>query len=391
MSDQSFLDWPFFNEEHRELAARLDRWAADHLPALTANEHDDLDGTCKAIVKALGDAGFTTYAVPASAGGHHDKLDVRSLCLIRETLARHNALSDFAFAMQGLGSGPVSLFGSEAQQADYLNAVASGDKIAAFALSEPDAGSDVAGMTCRARQDGDDWVLNGTKTWISNAGIADFYTVFARTNDAGGAKGISCFIVEAGSPGFEVTERIDLVAPHPLGTLTFTDCRIPAAQLVGTEGKGFAIAMATLDVFRSTVAAAALGMARRALDETLDYTAERNIYGGTLGELQLVQSKIGEMALGVDSSALMIYRAAWTKDCAAERVTREAAMAKYHATETAQQVIDAAVQLHGGKGVTKGYIVEALYRDIRALRIYEGASEVQTTIIARQTLANHAS
>lgn len=390
MSDQSFLDWPFFNGEHRELAARLDQWAYDHLPTVTANEHHDLDSTCKAIVKALGEAGFTTYAVPASAGGHHDKLDVRSLCLIRETLARHNALSDFAFAMQGLGSGPVSLFGSEAQQAGYLNAVAAGDKIAAFALSEPDAGSDVAGMSCRAQLDGDDWIINGTKTWISNAGIADFYTVFARTDDMGGAKGISCFIVEAGAPGFEVTERIDLVAPHPLGTLTFTDCRIPAAQLVGTEGKGFAIAMATLDVFRSTVAAAALGMARRALDETLDYTAERNIYGGTLGELQLVQSKIGEMALGVDSSALMIYRAAWTKDCAAERVTREAAMAKYHATETAQQVIDAAVQLHGGKGVTKGYIVEALYRDIRALRIYEGASEVQTTIIARQTIANHA-
>ena len=390
MSDQSFLDWPFFNGEHRELAARLDQWAYVHLPTVTANEHHDLDSTCKAIVKALGEAGFTTYAVPASAGGHHDKLDVRSLCLIRETLARHNALSDFAFAMQGLGSGPVSLFGSEAQQAGYLNAVAAGDKIAAFALSEPDAGSDVAGMSCSAQRDGDDWIINGTKTWISNAGIADFYTVFARTDDMGGAKGISCFIVEAGAPGFEVTERIDLVAPHPLGTLTFTDCRIPAAQLVGTEGKGFAIAMATLDVFRSTVAAAALGMARRALDETLDYTAERNIYGGTLGELQLVQSKIGEMALGVDSSALMIYRAAWTKDCAAERVTREAAMAKYHATETAQQVIDAAVQLHGGKGVTKGYIVEALYRDIRALRIYEGASEVQTTIIARQTIANHA-
>ena len=390
MSDQSFLDWPFFNGEHRELAARLDQWAYDHLPTVTANEHHDLDSTCKAIVKALGEAGFTTYAVPASAGGHHDKLDVRSLCLIRETLARHNALSDFAFAMQGLGSGPVSLYGSEAQQAGYLNAVAAGDKIAAFALSEPDAGSDVAGMSCRAQLDGDDWIINGTKTWISNAGIADFYTVFARTDDMGGAKGISCFIVEAGAPGFEVTERIDLVAPHPLGTLTFTDCRIPAAQLVGTEGKGFAIAMATLDVFRSTVAAAALGMARRALDETLDYTAERNIYGGTLGELQLVQSKIGEMALGVDSSALMIYRAAWTKDCAADRVTREAAMAKYHATETAQQVIDAAVQLHGGKGVTKGYIVEALYRDIRALRIYEGASEVQTTIIARQTIANHA-
>ena len=390
MSDGSFLHWPFFSDEHRELAARLDDWASRHIPSLTAEEHHDLDGTCKAIVKALGDAGFTSYAVPASAGGQHKKLDVRSLCIIRETLARHNALADFAFAMQGLGSGPISLFGDEAQQADYLNAVATGDKIAAFSLSEPEAGSDVAAMSCSARADGDHWVLNGTKTWISNAGIADFYTVFARTDDTGGAKGISCFVVEAGTPGFEVTERIDLVAPHPLGTLTFSDCRIPRAHLVGEEGRGFGIAMATLDVFRSTVAAAALGMARRALDETLDYTAERNIFGGKLGDLQLVQAKIGEMALGVDSSALLVYRAAWTKDCAAERVTREAAMAKYHATETAQQVIDAAVQLHGGKGVTKGYIVEALYRDIRALRIYEGASEVQTTIIARQTIANHA-
>ncbi len=390
MSDGSFLQWPFFSDEHRELAARLDDWASRQIPSLTAEEHHDLDGTCKAIVKALGDAGFTSYAVPASAGGQHKKLDVRSLCIIRETLARHNALADFAFAMQGLGSGPISLFGDEAQQAAYLNAVATGDKIAAFSLSEPEAGSDVAAMSCSARADGDQWVLNGTKTWISNAGIADFYTVFARTDDTGGAKGISCFVVEAGTPGFEVTERIDLVAPHPLGTLTFSDCRIPRAHLVGEEGRGFGIAMATLDVFRSTVAAAALGMARRALDETLDYTAERNIFGGKLGDLQLVQAKIGEMALGVDSSALLVYRAAWTKDCAAERVTREAAMAKYHATETAQQVIDAAVQLHGGKGVTKGYIVEALYRDIRALRIYEGASEVQTTIIARQTIANHA-
>ncbi|GIR69700.1 MAG: hypothetical protein CM15mP74_09510 [Halieaceae bacterium] len=255
--------------------------------------------------------------------------------------------------MQGLGSGPISLFGSEAQQAAYLNAVATGDKIAAFSLSEPEAGSDVAAMSCSARREGDEWVLSGTKTWISNAGIADFYTVFARTDDTGGAKGISCFIVEAGTPGFEVTERIDLVAPHPLGTLTFDECRVAESQLVGQEGKGFGIAMATLDVFRSTVAAAALGMARRALDETLNYTAERNIFGGKLGDLQLVQAKIGEMALGVDSSALLVYRAAWTKDCAAERVTREAAMAKYHATETAQQVIDAAVQLHGGKGVTR--------------------------------------
>ena len=390
MSDGSFLQWPFFSDDHRELAERLDDWANRHISSLTAEEHHDLDGTCKAIVKALGDAGFTSYAVPASAGGQHKKLDVRSLCIIREILARHNALADFAFAMQGLGSGPISLFGDEAQQATYLNAVATGDKIAAFSLSEPEAGSDVAAMCCSARADGDQWVLNGTKTWISNAGIADFYTVFARTDDSGGAKGISCFVVEADTPGFEVTERIDLVAPHPLGTLTFSDCRIPRAHLVGEEGRGFGIAMATLDVFRSTVAAAALGMARRALDETLDYTSERNIFGGKLGDLQLVQAKIGEMALGVDSSALLVYRAAWTKDCAAERVTREAAMAKYHATETAQQVIDAAVQLHGGKGVTKGYIVEALYRDIRALRIYEGASEVQTTIIARQTIANHA-
>jgi len=390
MSDKSFLQWPFFEDEHRELTVRLDDWASRHLPRLTADEHHDLDGTCKAIVRALGDAGFTTYAVPASAGGHHERLDVRSLCLIRETLARHNALADFAFAMQGLGSGPISLFGSAAQQAAYLDAVATGDKIAAFSLSEPEAGSDVAAMSCSARREGNEWILNGTKTWISNAGIADFYTVFARTDDTGGAKGISCFIVEADSPGVEVTERIDLIAPHPLGTLTFTDCRVPKEHLVGQEGKGFGIAMATLDVFRSTVAAAALGMARRALDETLDYTVERNIFGGKLGDLQLVQAKIGEMALGVDSSALLVYRAAWTKDCAAERVTREAAMAKYHATETAQQVIDAAVQLHGGKGVTKGYIVEALYRDIRALRIYEGASEVQTTIIAKQTIANHA-
>ncbi len=389
MSDKSFLNWPFFTEEHRALEARLDAWATSHLQEITANEHHDLDGTCTRIVRALGNEGFTTYAVPASAGGQHETLDVRSLCIIRETLARHSALADFAFAMQGLGSGPLSLFGNEAQQALYLNAVARGEIISAFALSEPEAGSDVAAMACEARRDGDEWVLNGTKTWISNAGIADFYTVFARTDATGGAKGISCFVVNANTPGLQVTERIELIAPHPLGTLTFTDCRIPSHQLVGLEGKGFGIAMATLDVFRSTVAAAALGMARRALDETLDYAADRNIFGGKLADLQLVQAKIGEMALGVDSSALLVYRAAWTKDCAADRVTREAAMAKYHATETAQQVIDAAVQLHGGKGVTKGYVVEALYRDIRALRIYEGASEVQTTIIARQTVANH--
>ena len=389
MSERSYLDWPFFEAQHRKLEAELERWAQAHMSTLTADEHHDLDGTCKTLVKALGDAGFAGYAVPASGGGILEKLDVRSLCIIRETLARHNALADFAFAMQGLGSGPISLFGSAQQQSHYLTQVAAGTKVSAFALSEPDAGSDVAAMQCTARRDGSDYILNGTKTWISNAGIADFYTVFARTDESGGAKGISCFVIEADTPGFSVSERIDLVAPHPLGTLIFDNCRVPAANLVGYEGKGFGIAMATLDVFRSTVAAAALGMARRALDETLNYTAQRDIFGGKLGDLQLVQAKIGEMALGVDASALLVYRAAWTKDCAAERVTREAAMAKYHATETAQQVIDSAVQLHGGKGVTKGYIVESLYRDIRALRIYEGASEVQTTIIARQTLLNH--
>jgi len=389
MSEKSYLGWPFFEDQHRELELSLDRWASEHMATLIADEHHDLDGTCVKLVRALGEAGFTGYAVPASGGGHLERLDVRSLCLIRETLGRHSALADFAFAMQGLGSGPISLFGSQAQHEHYLVPVARGEKISAFALSEPNAGSDVAAMSTRARREGDHYVLNGTKTWISNAGIADFYTVFARTDDTGGAKGISCFIVEAGTPGFEVTERIDLVAPHPLGTLEFTECRIPANHLVGEEGRGFGIAMATLDVFRSTVAAAALGMARRALDETLDYSDQREIFGGKLGDMQLVQAKIGEMALGVDASALLVYRAAWTKDCAADRVTREAAMAKYHATETAQQVIDAAVQLHGGKGVTKGYIVESLYRDIRALRIYEGASEVQTTIIARHTLLNH--
>jgi len=389
MSERSYLDWPFFEAQHRKLEAELERWAQAHMSTLTADEHHDLDGTCKTLVKALGDAGFAGYAVPASGGGILEKLDVRSLCIIRETLARHNALADFAFAMQGLGSGPISLFGSAQQQSHYLTQVAAGTKISAFALSEPDAGSDVAAMQCTARRDGSDYILNGTKTWISNAGIADFYTVFARTDESGGAKGISCFVIEADTPGFSVSERIDLVAPHPLGTLIFDNCRVPAANLVGYEGKGFGIAMATLDVFRSTVAAAALGMARRALDETLNYTAQRDIFGGKLGDLQLVQAKIGEMALGVDASALLVYRAAWTKVCAAERVTRDAAMAKYHATETAQQVIDSAVQLHGGKGVTKGYIVESLYRDIRALRIYEGASEVQTTIIARQTLLNH--
>ncbi len=387
MTDTTYLHWPFFEDRHKELARVIDAWATENVCRLTANEHEDLDQTCRDIVHALGEAGFTRYAVPASGGGEYDKLDVRSLCLIREALGKHHALADFAFAMQGLGSGPISLFGSPEQQQHYLQRVAAGEYLSAFALSEPEAGSDVAAMTTSASDDGDSYILNGVKTWISNAGIADFYTVFARTGEAPGAKGISCFIVEANTPGFEVSERIDLVAPHPLGTLTFNNCRVPKSQLVGEAGRGFGVAMATLDVFRSTVAAAALGMARRAMDETLQHVSGRKLFGGVLSDLQLVQGKLSDMALAIDSSALLVFRSAWTKDCMAERVTREAAMAKLHATESAQQVIDAAVQLHGGKGVSKGHIVESLYRDIRALRIYEGASEVQQTIIARQALA----
>jgi acyl-CoA dehydrogenase len=386
MSDRTFLDWPFFEERHRQLAAEIDAWAAANIESLVAREHEDLDGTCIGIVRALGAAGFTGYAVPASGGGILEKLDVRSLCLIRETLGRHHALADFAFAMQGLGSGPISLFGSDQQREQYLRPVAAGEKLSAFALSEPEAGSDVAAMTTSAVLEGEEYVLNGSKTWISNGGIADFYAVFARTGEAPGSKGISCFIVDADTAGFEVAGRIDLVAPHPLATLKFDNCRIPASQRVGEPGRGFAIAMATLDVFRSTVAAAALGMSRRAMDETLSHVSTRKLFGGTLSDLQLVQGKLSDMAVGVDSSALLVYRAAWTKDCVADRVTREAAMAKLVATESAQQVIDAAVQLHGGMGVTRGHIVESLYRDIRSLRIYEGASEVQQTIIARQEL-----
>ena len=387
MPDRSFLEWPFFDESHRELADAVDIWASKNLTQLTENEHQDLDGTCKRIVAELGNAGFCGYAVPRSGGGILEKLDVRSLCLIRETLGRHHALADFAFAMQGLGSGPISLFGTPSQQERYLQPIATGNALSAFALSEPEAGSDVAAMAMSAELVGEEYVLNGEKTWISNAGIADRYTVFARTGEAPGAKGISCFVVESDTPGLDVSERIDLVAPHPLGTLVFQDCRIPKENLIGESGRGFGIAMATLDVFRSTVAAAALGMARRAMDETLEHVSQRKLFGGTLSDLQLVQGKLSDMAVAVDTSALLVYRSAWTKDCIADRVTREAAMAKLHATESAQQVIDAAVQLHGGKGVTRGNVVESLYRDVRALRIYEGASEVQQTIIARQALS----
>ena len=383
MADKTFLDWPFFDDRHRALAAEVDDWAGASLAHV---DHADADAACRALVRAMGDAGILTHSAVDPSGG---ALDVRSLCLIRETLARHDGLADFAFAMQGLGTGAISLFGTDAQKADWLPLTRAGRAISAFALTEPQSGSDVANSTMTATRDGDDYVLNGEKTWISNGGIADVYTLFARTGEGPGAKGLSAFILPAGLPGFEITERLETIAPHPLATLRFTDCRIPASAMLGQPGQGFRIAMSVLDVFRSTVAAAALGFARRALDEALDRVTSRHVQGAALFELQMVQGHIADMALDVDASALLVYRAAWTKDSGAPRVTREAAMAKLFATEQAQQVIDKAVQLHGGDGVRSGQMVERLYRDIRALRIYEGASDVQRVVIARQALAAH--
>ena len=383
MADKTFLDWPFFDDRHRALAAEVDDWAGASLAHV---DHADADAACRALVRAMGDAGILTHSAVDPSGG---ALDVRSLCLIRETLARHDGLADFAFAMQGLGTGAISLFGTDAQKADWLPLTRAGRAISAFALTEPQSGSDVANSTMTATRDGDDYVLNGEKTWISNGGIADVYTLFARTGEGPGAKGLSAFILPAGLPGFEITERLETIAPHPLATLRFTDCRIPASAVLGQPGQGFRIAMSVLDVFRSTVAAAALGFARRALDEALDRVTSRHVQGAALFELQMVQGHIADMALDVDASALLVYRAAWTKDSGAPRVTREAAMAKLFATEQAQQVIDKAVQLHGADGVRSGQMVERLYRDIRALRIYEGASDVQRVVIARQALAAH--
>ncbi|HYH22491.1 MAG TPA: acyl-CoA dehydrogenase family protein [Azospirillum sp.] len=388
MPDRSFLSWPFFEDHHRRLAEDLDAWAAATVPDLAHAAEHDLDGACRALVRTLGDAGWLRHAVPASHGGVHERLDVRSLCLVRETLARHAGLADFAFAMQGLGTGPITLFGTDAQKGAYLPRVGRGEAIAAFALSEPEAGSDVAATSTTARRDGDAWVLDGSKTWISNGGIADHYVVFARTGDAPGAKGLSAFIVDADSPGLTIAARIDVTAPHPLATLRFDGCRVPADRLLGQPGEGFRIAMATLDVFRSTVGAAALGFARRALDEAVRHAGSRRLFGAPLGDLQMTQAKLADMATEVDAAALLVYRAAWTKDSGAARVTREAAMAKLYATEAAQRVIDAAVQIFGGLGVTRGQIVETLYREIRPLRIYEGASEVQKIVIARQLSAD---
>ena len=390
MPDRSFLDWPFFDDSHRTLATELDTWAADTLPGLLRDEHDDLDGTCRKLVAGLAEGGWLDYAVPASHGGRFERLDVRSLCLIRETLARYSGLADFSFVMQGLGSGPVMLAGSDSHKDAWLPKVRGGSAVAAFALSEPEAGSDVSALALTAEKTAEGYVLNGEKTWISNGGIADFYTVIARTGDAPGAKGLSAFLVPADTPGLTVAERIDIIAPHPLATLSFAECRVPADALIGDSGQGFKLAMMNLDIFRSTVGAAALGFARRAQDAALERAGSRMLFGAPMGELQLVQGKLADMAVRVDAAALLVYRAAWTKDSGAARVTREASMAKLYATDEAQQVIDDAVQLFGGHGVVSGTVAETLYREIRALRIYEGASEIQKIVIARQEMANHA-
>jgi acyl-CoA dehydrogenase len=390
VSDTSYLDWPFFEPRHRELVESLERWAQHNLGNL--DHEGDVDSACRELVRALGAGGWLRYAVPAGHGGlaqpsgASERIESRALCLIRETLARHAGLADFAFAMQGLGSGAIALHGSAAMKQHYLPRVARGECIAAFALSEPEAGSDVAAIATRARADGDHYVLDGSKTWISNGGIADFYTVVARTGEAPGAKGLTAFVVDAGSPGLEIAERIDVMAPHPLATLRFADCRVPAAKRLGEAGQGFKVAMETLDVFRASVAAAALGFARRALDEALGRARGRRMFGQALADFQLTQAAIADMATAIDASALLTYRAAWLRDVKGARTTREAAMAKLVATESAQRTIDRAVQLFGGLGVKSGEVVERLYREIRPLRIYEGASEVQKLIIARETL-----
>lgn len=387
MSRTAHLDLPFFDDAHRDLARALDAWAG---VACARVDHADTDAACRALVAALGEAGVLRHCVPAAFGGAREALDSRALVVCRETLARHDGLADFAFAMQGLGSGPITLAGSTALQQAVLPRVARGECITAFALSEPGAGSDVAAIACAARDDGDAWVLDGEKTWISNGGIADVYCVFARTGAQPGTRGISAFVVDAGTPGFEIAERIDVIAPHPLARLRFSGCRIPKDRLLGAPGEGFKLAMRTLDIFRASVAGAALGFARRALDEALAHAQGRAMFGQRLADFQLTQAALGDMAADVDAAALLTYRAAWLRDVRGLRTTREAAMAKMVATEHAQRVIDRALQMHGGLGVRVGSVVESLYREIRALRIYEGATEVQRLIIGRDLLAGTA-
>ena len=390
MPDQTFLDWPFFEDHHRAHAAKLRDWAENEIAPLegeephTTKEVDDLTRT---FVSKLGEGGWLKYCVPKAYGGAMESFDVRTLALTREILGYYSGLADFAFAMQGLGTGSITLFGSNEQKKAYLPAVATGEKLAAFAISEPDGGSDVASMTTTAEMDGNEYVINGQKTWISNGGIADQYVLFARTGDAPGAKGLSAFVVEADTPGFSISERINVIAPHPLATITFDNCRIPMTAMLGDSGDGFKVAMATLDVFRTSVGGASLGFARRAMDEAIDRSKERQAFGKPISDFQLIQAKIADMAVKVDAMALLIYRSAWVKDVQDIRVTRESSMAKLYGTEAAQEVIDQAVQIFGGMGVVSGVPVERLYREIRALRIYEGTSEIQRLVIAGQALA----
>ena len=416
MDVSSYLEWPFFTPAHGQLVRRVDAWASAYFANRKISEdRDSVDHACRQLVNELGRAGFTRYSVPGVAGAagagtftsdaastsagqaSHSaaapsSFDVRSLALIRETLARHDALADFAFAMQGLGSGAISLAGSPEVKERYLPRVASGEAIAAFALSEATAGSDVAAIQCRARRDGDSYVLDGEKTWISNGGIAEFYCVFARTSEpevrADGtvaARGISAFVVDADAPGFSIAQRIDVISPHPLATLRFEGCRVPASRRLGPEGDGFKLAMRTLNIFRTSVAGAALGFGQRALDEALDHAVSRTMFGKTLADFQLAQANLADMATDMDAARLLTYRAAWLHDTGRPHA-KEVAMAKMTATESAQRVIDQAVQMFGGRGVMHGEKVEQLYRDIRALRIYEGATEVQKLIIGRELL-----
>ena len=384
MADESFLSWPFFEDRHRSFHAALEEWCTANLPLdHKVNDHADIDATCRDLVSRLGRDGWLKHTgVDPDEGG---ALDVRTLCLAREVLARHDGLADFAFAMQGLGTGALSLFGT-AEQKKWLKKTREGRAIAAFALTETKSGSDVAAMDMTATKSGNIFRLDGEKTWISNGGIADVYVVFARTGEAPGAKGISAFLVPAESEGLDVVERLSVIAPHPLARLRFNNLRLQESMMIGLPGEGFRIAMSVLDIFRSTVGAAALGFARRALDETLQRVKNRDLFGAPMADLQMVQGHVAEMALDVDAAALLVYRAAWTKDQGAARVSREASMAKLFATDRAQIVIDKAVQLHGADGVRAGSVVERLYREIRALRIYEGASDVQKVVIARQTL-----
>jgi len=387
MPDRSFLDWPFLDDSHRRLADDLEAWCTAEL---SDSHGEDVDFECRDLVRKLGQGGWLRYCVPSAYGGVHDNLDVRSLALIRETLARHSGLADFAFAMQGLGSGTITLFGSEEQKQAYLPAVAKGEKIAAFALTEPGSGSDVAAMETSAVEIDGGYRIDGSKTYISNGGIADYYVLFARTGEGEGHRGISAFIMDVDTPGLSIAERIRVIAPHPLATLRFDGMRLEPEALLGLRGQGFAQAMATLDVFRTTVGAAALGFARRALDEATHRAMSRKLGTGMLSDNPITQSKLAEMVLDVDTSALLIYRAAWLRDLKGQRNSREAALAKLHATDSAQSVIDKAVQMFGGLGVTHGVPVESLYREIRALRVYEGASEVQKIVIARNHLAGYA-